>query len=342
MKKITALLLVIVLSLMAIVSCTPNQQGVNSGGDGEERQKIKVGYLSGPTGMGMAKLIIDNNGLDGGNEKYEFTNFADNVENAMIALTKGEVDVICMPTNNAAVYPTQSENDAKILAVNCLNSLFLATEVPADHEGEISLEDFAGKTIYTCKAGTPRLVLQHILDKLEINATVSFTVNGSEVLKPGDIASHAITGNIPNVVLPEPLISNVIMKRNTSAELKPLVVRCIDLADEWAKIYNTPITMGCLVADADFINAHKASIDLFLEEYKASVGYMTNPDNFDSAAQYIVDSAIVPALPLARSALSELTESLVLMDGAEMKEALIAFYNAIGIALPDESIYYAK
>lgn len=339
MKKLLAIILCMVMMLLSLTACfSPNG---SEGGDGE-RVKIKVGYLSGPTGMGMAKLIIDNNGLNGGNENYEFVNFADNVENAMIALTKGEVDVICMPSNNAAVYPTNSENDARILAVNCLNSLFLATEVSADFEGELSLSDFEGKTIYTCKAGTPRLVLQHIIDKLEINAQVSYTVNGQDINKPGDIAAEMIAGRIPNVVLPEPLISNVIIKRITSAQLNPLVVRGIDLADEWAKIYNTPITMGCLVADADFVNANKATIDLFLEEYKASVEYMTNPDNFDSAAQYIVDSGIVPALPLARSALSELTESLVLLEGNDMKEALIAFYNAIGIALPDESIYYAK
>ena len=339
MEKLVAIILCMVLMLLSLTSCfTPNE---NEGGNGE-RVKIKVGYLSGPTGMGMAKLIIDNNGLEGGNENYEFINFADNVENAMIALTKGEVDVICMPTNNAAVYPKNSENDAQILAVNCLNSLFLATEVETDSQGELSLSDFEGKTIYTCKAGTPRLVLQHILDKLEINAQVSFTVNGEDVMTPSNIAAQMIAGNIPNVVLPEPLISNVITKRNTSSQLNNMVIRGVDLADEWAKIYNTPITMGCLMADADFINANKATIDLFLEEYKASVEYMTNPDNFDSAAQYIVDSGIVPALPLAKSSLSELTESLVLLEGSEMKEALIAFYNAIGIALPDESIYYAK
>lgn len=339
MKKIVATLLCAVMMLLLLTACGPS--GNNSNGDAE-RQKIKIGYLSGPTGMGMAKLIIDNNGMNGGNEKYEFTNFADNVENAMIALTKGEVDVICMPSNNAAAYPTSADNDAKILAVNCLNSLFLATEVGTDYEGEITLADFAGKTIYTCKAGTPRLVLQHILDKLEINAEVSFTVNNEDKLKPGDIAGEMITGNIPNVVLPEPLISKVITQRNAGAELKPLVVRGVDLADEWAKIYDTPIAMGCLVADADFVNANKASIDLFLEEYKASVEYMTNPDNFDSAAEYIQETGIVPALPLARSALSEMTDSLVVIEGAEMKKTLIAFYNAIGIALPDESIYYAK
>ncbi len=341
MKKIIAIFLCAVLLSLNLTACFAFGNNKNNG-NGDESGKIRIGYLSGPTGMGMAKLIIDNNGLEGGNEKYEFTNFADNIENAMIALTKGEVDVICMPTNNAAAYSNKTNNEAKILAVNCLNSLFLATEISADQQEEISLADFEGKTIYTCKAGTPRLVLEHILKKLNINAIVSYTVNGSEVLKPGDIAAQIITGNIPNVVLPEPLISSVIMKRNASSDSKPLVVRSVDLANEWAKIYDTPITMGCLVADADFVNSNKALVDQFLEEYMASVEYMINPDNFDSAAEYIQKAGIVPALPLARSALSELTESLVFIEGDEMKKALIAFYNAIGIALPDESIYYVK
>ncbi len=337
MKKTLSVLLCAVMILLNLAACLPT---INNGENSDH--KIKIGYLSGPTGMGMAKLIMDNNGVDGGNEKYEFTNFADKVDNAMYALTNGEVDIICMPTNNAAVYSKNTGNDAKILAVNCLNSLFLATEVDADHEGEITLADFAGKTIYTCKAGTPRLVLEHIINRLDIDAHVSYTVNENEILAPSDIAARMIAGNIPNVVLPEPLISSVITKRNTSSENSPLVIRGIDLADEWSKIHDTPITMGCLVADADFVKNHKASIDLFLEEYKASVDYMINPENFDSAAEYIQKAGIIPSLPLAKQSLSELTDSLVFMEGAEMKEALIAFYNAIGIALPDESIYYDK
>lgn len=335
MKKLIATTLLFVIVLTILSSCSL------FGGNGKT-EKIRVGYLTGPTGIGMAKLIIDNNGLNGGNEKYEFINFADNVELAMTSLATGKVDIVCLPTDNAAMYPTKAQRDAKILAVNCLNSLFLATEIGTDHEGDISLADFEGKTIYTCKNGTPRKVLEHILDKLDINAEVSYTVGGAEIAKPGDIASQMLTGNIPNVVLPEPLISKILTQRNSSSQLGSMVIRGVDLADEWAKIYDTPITMGCLVANADFVSKNKASVDAFLEEYKASVQYMTNPDNFDSAAEYIQKTEIVPALPLAKSCLKELRDSLVFIEGKEMKEALIAFYNAIGTTLPAEDIYYAK
>ena len=135
MKKLIATTLLFVIVLTILSSCSL------FGGNGKT-EKIRVGYLTGPTGIGMAKLIIDNNGLNGGNEKYEFINFADNVELAMTSLATGKVDIVCLPTDNAAMYPTKTQRDAKILAVNCLNSLFLATEIGTDHEGDISLADF--------------------------------------------------------------------------------------------------------------------------------------------------------------------------------------------------------
>ena len=338
MKKIISLILLTLLTFGLLTSCFPKNGGNNdqNGNIEQERKPVRIGYLTGPTGMGMAKMIIDNNGLNGGNEKYTFTKYAD-TQAAKMDLAAGKIDVICLPTNEAALYQSKVDSDAKILAVNCLNSLFLISNEA--NQSPVSLKDFEGKTIYTCKNGTPRIVLEFILKELSINAEVSYTVDGKDMVTPADVSAQILAGNIPNAVLPEPLISTAIIKTSTT---DTKYFKAVDLSDEWAKISDTPITMGCLVADGDFVKENKYSIDLFLNEYKASVEYISNPDNADSAADYIQKTTIIPALPIAKSALANLDGSIVYLDGSDMKNALIAFYSATNVALPDESVYYEK
>lgn len=347
MKKIIAFTLIII-SIFTLASCSIFDQGENnndnnsgSSGNSETRGKIRVGYLTGPTGMGMAKLIIDNNGLDGGNQYYEFKKYADTTA-AKADLAAGKVDVICLPTNEAAMYQANVDADAKLLAVNCLNSLFVISSVSTDEEAINTLEDLEGKTIYTCKNGTPRVVIEYILKELGINAEVSYTVDGKDMVTPADVSAQVMAGNIPNAVLPEPLISTIEITTGASSQLGSVYLRCIDLSDEWAKINETPITMGCLVANGEFAKNNKYTLNAFLDEYKASVEFIGNPENINSAADYIQKTTILPKLPVALSALRGLEGSIAYIDGEEMKNALVNFYSAIGVSLPAESFYYEK
>ena len=253
MKKIISILLLTLLTFGLLTSCFSGNGGSTdqTGNDEQERKLVRVGYLTGPTGMGMAKMIMDNNGLDGGNEKYTFTKYAD-TQTAKGDLAAGKIDVICLPTNEAADFQSKVDSDAKILAVNCLNSLFLISSEA--NQTPVSLKDYEGKTIYTCKNGTPKIVLEYVLKELSVNAKVSYTVDGKDMVTPADVSAQILAGNIPNAVLPEPLISTAIIK-TSSTETKYL--KAIDLSDEWAKISDTPITMGCLVANGDFVKENK-------------------------------------------------------------------------------------
>ena len=136
MKKIIALLLLLTTLTFVFTAC----------GEPDNTQ-IRVGYITGPTGMGMAKLIDDNGGTDG-NEKYSFTRYTAPTE-AAAALASGKVDLICIDTNGAADYFNQY-GDAKVLAINTLSSLFLVTD---KNTSVNSFMDLDGKTVYTCKAG---------------------------------------------------------------------------------------------------------------------------------------------------------------------------------------------
>ena len=338
MKKIIALILATIM-LMSLVGC--DYFKTNDDTTPPEQTKIRIGYMAGPTGMGMAKLIADNGGLENGNDKYSFTKYAD-TNAAKADLAAGNIDIICLPTNEAAMYQSKVDKDAKVLAINCLNSLYYVSAEGLSESNEFSLASLEGKTIYTCKNGTPRIVLQYILNKAGINATVSYTVDDKEILTPADLSALVIAGSIPNAVMPEPLASTSVFKTMTNSDTSKIYSVKIDLGDEWDKICNTPMTMGCVIADGDFARDHASSVNRFLTEYEASITYIASPDNIDSAADYVADTGIIGNVKLAKMALNNLGSSITYIDGDDMKNALINFYNAIGVTLPDDSFYYEK
>ncbi len=330
MKKLIALILALASALLLLASCMPTDDNKDSGKENDS--PLRIGYMSGPTGMGMAKLINDNGGKDG-NDKYTFTSYT-NTELAKADLTKGNIDVICIPTNEALAYYSNVDSKTRVLAINCLNSLYLISD---GENSATSLADLEGKTVYTCKNGTPRVILEYIIEKLSLDITVSYTVNDKDMNTPADVSAQVISGALPYAVIPEPIITSSLLKNNSYSV-------DVNLADEWAKIdghENTPVAMGCIVASADFIAENSSVIESFLTEYKASIEFMNKSENLDLASKYVADAGIMAAAPAAKKALSNLGDAISYVDGAAMKRTLDAFYKALGMSAPDE-FYYAK
>ena len=74
---------------------------------------------------------------------------------------------------------------------------------------------------------------------------------------------------------------------------------------------------------------------------------MSDADNVDTAANYIVNSTILPNLEPAKKALVQLCGAIEFIDGSEMKKALVNTYNIFGVQiiggkLPDDNFYYEK
>ena len=319
MKKLISILLLLVSLTALFTSCQKPDDTV-----------IRVGYMAGPTGMGMAKLIADND-----TEKYSFKKYADTTA-AKADLAAGNIDVICFPTNEAAMYYKVNKN-LRVLAINCLNSLFLITDKNTTVD---SLDDLQGQTVYTCKNGTPRQVLQYLVNALELDIKISDTVDGKVMLTPQMVQANVIAGKIPNAVIPEPLITAAMLQiqKNGNADIQYSVD--INLDDEWSKVSDTPVAMGCIVTTQSFIDNHKTVVDSFLDEYKASVDFIGNPDNLEASKTYIVDAEIMAAPPAAQRALTNLGDAIAYKDNT--KEILDAFFGAIGIEKPDDNFYYSK
>lgn len=318
MKKTLALILTLTLALLALASCAP------------KTEKTNVGYLAGPTGMGMAKLIAD---IPEDSDRYAFLPYTD-PNNAVPDLVNGTIDMACLPTNAAANLFNKGK-DISVIAINTLGSLFIIADKNTKIE---TIEDLAGKTIYASVPGsTTEPILKHILSENNIQAEIKVDSAKHEdlVKKVKDSNGTAIA------ILPEPMVSNALMQAK-NYEVK------LNISEEWSKVSDQPLAMGCIVVRNDFLKNNKNAVDTFLKDYKSSVDFIAPKNNRALAAQTIVDVGIIPKLPLATSALNNLDGAIVLITGQEMTQTLKAFYTvllessapSVGGKLPADTFYY--
>ena len=126
----------------------------------------------------------------------------------------------------------------------------------------------------------------------------------------------------------------------TSADYRRSVDEYMNDPERYSRILRT--TVGIMDDKLAELAERKAEIDVFLDEYKTSIEYIGNPENIDSAANYVVENGIIAAVPAAKKALTNLGGAISYLEGSDMKLALVAFYSAIGIKTPADEFYYAR
>ena len=89
-----------------------------------DRESVRLGLLKGPTGMGAAKLLADN---EAGTSTlaYNVTLGADPANDLVPRLINGELDVAAVPTNLAAALYNKTQGGVKLLALNTLGVLHI-------------------------------------------------------------------------------------------------------------------------------------------------------------------------------------------------------------------------
>lgn len=126
----------------------------------------------------------------------------------------------------------------------------------------------------------------------------------------------------------------------------PNVKAAIDFTAEWEKIYGeNTMAQGCLVVNKAFAEEHPKELSKFLDDYKASVEYIS--EGSDDAINAIVDAGILPKAPVAKKALPNC--NICFIEGKEMKAAISVFYeklyesnNKSIAAIPDDGFYYKR
>ncbi|MDR1138601.1 MAG: ABC transporter substrate-binding protein [Clostridiales bacterium] len=317
--------------LIALVAIACNNNSNDSG-------TINIVAMRGPTGMGFGQFNerIKQGQLEG--YKLDIVGTPDNVTSELVS---GRADIASLPSNMAPLLVNNGKVDLKILSINVGNVIHLISrtkEVP-NHplpEDITSLADLKGKKVSIHGVGsTPEAVLKHLLSKQGLQDNeVELDDQGT----PEAITAGLSSGNIDYAILPQPAVSANLIQGNAKSVL--------DLGDVWRDHHpDSGIYTGVLVARTAWLEGNADKLNMFMQEYQASIDYMTDASNIDTAAQYVVDLDILGNVNVAKASLP--LSGLVLIKGEDIKSKLVPFYqillettpNLIGGEMPNDSIY---
>lgn len=342
MKRKLSLLLCAALTLSLLAGCGPKNTGNGSasGSDStsqstsqntEDRTQVDFMVLSGPTGVGAAKLLSDN---DAGTTLNDY-NAEVVTENGQIqtALTSGEVDIAAIATNVAANLAAQSDGSIQMLAVNTLGVLYILDK----NVGVTSLADLSGKTIYaTGKGANPEYILNYLLTQNGVDPATDVTI---EWLTAEEVSAKMISSDSAVCMLPVPAATALMAKDSA-------VKQAISLSDAWDELGNGSLAMGCVVARTEFIEENPQAVADFLTEYEASINYMKDEANLDTASELVAQYKITPSAAIAAAAIPQC--NLTFASGQEMKDLVEGYFSvlfqanpaSIGGRMPYDSFYY--
>jgi NitT/TauT family transport system substrate-binding protein len=335
MKKKLALLLALAMTF-SLAACgaknntTAQTQTQTQTASEEEATTIRVGAMSGPTAMGMVKLMSDSDAKTTENT-YEFT-LDSGATTFVSALAKGDLDIAAVPSNVAATIYNNTKGAVEVMAVNTLGVLYVVERGSSIN----AVADLKGKTIYaTGQGAVPEYTLDYVLSKNGIDpekdVTIQWCADTTEAL------SYIAKNASAIALLPQPFV--------TVAQSKVDGLRvALSLNDEWQKLEKSDIVTGVVVVRKDFAEKYPQQTAKFLEEYKASAEYTSS--NASDAAALIAQYKIVPSAAVAEKALPQC--SITFASGADMKTEVSAFLNilyaenpqSVGGKLPGDDFYY--
>lgn len=327
MKKIISLLLVFVLLVLPLAACAPEREGT----------AVRLGGMTGPTSIGMAKLLARDKAGETGND-YDFTLAGDGAQMKTKLLT-GEVDIAAIPANLAAALYKATGGKIKIIAVNTLGVVSLLETGNTVN----ALADLRGKTVYapaSAKGAIPEIVFNYLLKEagLTVGTDVQIewvaTVAGQTV---NPLATELKHGEI--VLSPEPAASALLSAVEGAR-------RAVSFNDAWEALENgSEYITGVTVVRTEFAEANPDAVKLFLQEYKASVEF-ANEKPAETATLVTEFKILEQNAALIEKAIPNC--HIAFLDGEEMKAALSKYYallvpvlpTAFGGQVPDEGIYY--
>lgn len=314
MKKILALFLAAVM-LIGMAACSKNEKtGVT----------VNIGVLKGPTGMGAAWLMDQNEqGLSANSYNFTIAGAPDVLTGQLIS---GDMDMAALPTNAISTLYNKTEGKITVLGVNALGVLY----VLENGDRINSVADLEGKTILASGQGsTAEYVLNYILEQNGVSAEIFWASEHSEA------ATLALSGEYDIVMLPEPFVTTVTTK-NGSFRV------ALDLTREWEALGGGELTMGGIAVRNEFLEAHPDAVKAFVKEYANSVAF-TNAQPADAAK--LIAKYEIAAEEIAKNAIPRC--NIVWLHGENYKAKLENFlgvvYEAnsagIGGKMPGDDFY---
>jgi NitT/TauT family transport system substrate-binding protein len=332
-KKIVRILSAGFLSLVVLLAgCSPKGTSAPTT-TAAEKTRIRIAALKGPTGIGLVKLMADQE-LGKTVNDYEVSLFG-SPDEIVAQISSKQVDVAALPTNLAAVLYQKTQKQVKLLAINTLGVLYILE----NGDSVRTLSDLSDKVIVASgKGAVPEYVLNDLLDHSDLAkpARVEYKSEHTEVM------TLAAAGEADLVMLPEPFVTTLLGK-NKQFRI------AFDLTAEWKKIHQkdgtaSELSMGCLIVDTGFADEHPAALNVFLGEYKASADYAN--EHADEAGGLVAKYGILADAVLAAKAIPNC--HIVMINGSGMQPALEPFLKillganpaAVGGKLPGTDFYW--
>lgn len=317
MKKLIKLLAVavLILSLTAVVCAAENDA------------PVRVAALKGPTGMAIAHMMKENDGA------YDFI-IETQPANVNALIISGQADIAAVPINAGAVLYNKTEGGVKALSLITRGMLYVLEK----GEGIQSVSDLAGKTVVTAGQGaTPEYVMNYILAANNVEATLDFKAEHAEVV------AQAIAGNADIVLLPEPQVTNLLMKDAGYRKALDITELFSDAAKKNGE-ENAQLSMSVVIVRREFLEQRPEAVQKFMEDLNASIAFAN--ENVPEAAREIAELEIIPSAAVAEKALPSCT--LVFVSGEDMQRQAGPLYDilfaanpqAVGGSVPGDEYYF--
>ena len=271
-----------------------------------EGAEVKIGMLKGPTGMGAAWLMEQNEqGLT--LNDYEFT-VAGAPDELTGQLIQGGLDIAALPTNAISTLYNKTEGKIVCLGVNTLGVLYILE----NGENISSIADLEGKTILASgKGSTAESVLNHLLAENGISAEIYWASEHTEA------ATLAITGEYDIVMLPEPFVTNVMAKSENFRI-------ALNLSEEWEKLTGGVLTMGGIAIRKEFLEQNPEAVAEFVKDYGMSIDFTNaNP----AEAGVLIEKYEIAAAAVAEKAIPRC--NIVWLCGEDYKSVLKNFLEVL-------------
>lgn len=300
-----------------------------------EKQTLNVMAMTGPTGIGMVKLMSDDEaGTTAVDYNIALVGAADEVSGKIVT---GEVDIAAVPCNLASVLYNKTEGKVEVAAINVLGVLYI---LEGNGGQEIqSVADLKGKTIVsTGKGTTPEYSLNYILKQNGLDPEKDVTIEYKS--EAAEVSTLLASGEATVAMLPQPMVTTVLAKNDQ-------VRVALDITEEWSKVNaenGTGMVTGTIIVRKDVLAEKPEAVATFMEEYAKSVAFVN--ENVEEAAKLVEAAGIIPSAAVAQKAIPNC--NIVCVTGEDMKKSVSAYLEvlhqanpaSVGGKLPADDFYY--
>lgn len=344
MRRFIALVLVLSLFILMFTGCSPTVEDTkptpeekyedhaqDNNKERLEKITLKVAAPSGPTTVSLVKMFKENPRLDENVEvNYESVKSPDLLAAKIIS---GEVDFAVIPTNLAAKLYNKG------VPYKLASSTIWGVLYVAGSENIEGWEDLKGKEIVTIGRGlTPDILFRYLASKNGLNPDEDIKLN--YLPAPQELAQTMISGKSKVGILPEPMLTTVLMK-NQDTKIY------IDMQEEWKKLtQKEAYPQSSLIIKNETIEKYPEIVDKFLAEYENSIKWVN--ENPAEAGAYVEElniglkaKIVEKAIPRSNIRYVKVSEARPAIE--EFLKVLMDFSpESIGGKLPEDEFYMER